>query len=111
MHIGLNHFHKRKVKSKAHKLSDRYEPLKRQLDNMAYVIGTMGAFIALPQVLKIWIDKSTIGVSLLTWGGYLMGTTFWSIYGVIHKDKPITIVNLIGAILQFFIVLGLLIYR
>jgi uncharacterized protein with PQ loop repeat len=64
----------------------------------------------IPQLTTIWIDKHVSGVSVITWIGFLLGSSFWLCYGVVHKEKPIILTNGLYVIIQFFIVLGLFLY-
>ena len=68
---GLHHFHRRK---KLHKLNELYptkDPLKRFMDKAIYVVGVFGPLMTIPQVIKIWGDKTAAGVSLISWVSYL----------------------------------------
>ncbi len=81
------------------------------MDNLIYIITPLTVVIFIPQLLKIWIEKSTAGLSLLSWVGMLGGSLFWLVYGFIHKEKPMVFINIAVGIIQFLIVLGILMYR
>lgn len=33
------------------------------------------------------------GVCLVAWTGFLTGSFFWLFYGIIHREKPIVVIN------------------
>jgi len=58
----------------------------------ARVLGGMSVFTMLmtvPQVLTIWIRHQAAGVSVLSWGAYLLSAVLWFAYGLQKKDKNI----------------------
>ena len=108
MASGFHHLHKRK---RIHQNKEKYpspDKFKRILDNMAYIAAILGPLIIVPQLWKIWNSQDVSGVSILTWVGYMFGGTFWFIYGVAHKEKPIMIMNLLWFLLSLSIVIGIL---
>jgi uncharacterized protein with PQ loop repeat len=109
MYSGYHSHRKRRnsVKSK----SDSQDVLKKTADGMVYIFGTFSALVYVPQLLQIWIEKNVAGISLLSWLGMLTGSLFWIFYGIVHKEKPILFINLIGSSIMLFVVIGILIYR
>ena len=77
-------------------------------DKVMYVIGLFAPLMTVPQITKIWLSHDADGVSALSWAGYALGSTFWFVYGVLHKEKPIIICNGVAALLQFIVVIGTL---
>ncbi|OGG20342.1 hypothetical protein A3D03_02220 [Candidatus Gottesmanbacteria bacterium RIFCSPHIGHO2_02_FULL_40_13] len=78
------------------------------MDKSVYLLVVAGITANIPQLTKIWGEKNTAGVSLITWLGFLTGSLFWLSYGLIHKEKPIIISNFFFVLIQLFIVLGLI---
>lgn len=59
---------------------------------MRRVLGGMSAFTLLmtvPQVLTIWVGHQAAGVSVLSWGAYLLSAILWFWYGLMKRDKNI----------------------
>ncbi len=107
----LHHIHQRKTTSDS--VSPPYphpQKKKRILDIIIYPIGVLGPLITVPQAFKIWTEKTAEGVSITSWLGLFCIAIAWIIYGVAHKDKPITLTNIGFAAVQFFIVLGIIMY-
>ncbi|HKD51079.1 MAG TPA: PQ-loop domain-containing transporter [Candidatus Acidoferrum sp.] len=46
--------------------------------------------MTIPQVLTIWIRHQAAGVSLLSWGAYLVSAAVWLWYGLQKRDKNTT---------------------
>ena len=67
--------------------------------------------MTIPQVISVWVKGNIDGVSILTWLGYALGSGFWVIYGIIHKEKPLTIANFLLFVFDITIVIGVLVRR
>lgn len=109
-HSGMHHFHKRK------RVHEKLEPFphpnkwKNLLDRLVYLVGFLALILTVPQVTKIWFEQTAAGVSVIAWTGYFFAAVFWTIYGVVHKEKPLIIIFGGHVILNLLIVLGTLIY-
>ena len=107
---GFYHFHKRK------RIYQKYEPYpssnkwKSFVDKSVYLIAIVSPIMTLPQLIKIWTEKSSQGLSIMTWGTYLIASSIWMVYGIIHKEKPIVFTNVLWIVLQTIIVIGVLMY-
>ena len=67
-------------------LESRSEALLRRL------MGAMSIFTLLmtvPQVLTIWIGQQAAGVSVVSWGAYLLSALLWFWFGIRKRDKNI----------------------
>ncbi len=84
--------------------------LKTSYDKIIYIAVIAGPLVNLPQLFKIWLYKSAAGVSVISWFSFSIISLLWFIYGILHKDKPILIMNLGLIIVQVFIAVGALIY-
>lgn len=107
----LHHIHLRK---RVHLKKQHYPSKKRgirTLDNLAYVAGVLTPVFTIPQFLEIWLQQNAAGVSFFTWASYLLLSIFWTIYGVVHKEKPIIVMYASQATIQIFIVYGIFLYR
>ena len=108
--LGLHHLRTRD------RISDGLEPfparslLKGALDYVMYAVGVLAPLALLPQVIHIYTEKSAAGLSLSTWVLLTFFNTMWILYGIVHKDKPIIIANVLFAILNALIAIGALLY-
>jgi len=94
-------FYKAKTHHKVYKLFSAF----------AYCVAIFSPLFVLPQLVKIWQQKNAQELSLLTWGGYTFGALLWFIYGIVHKEKPIVITNLMLFVIYSAILVSMLIYR
>lgn len=109
MNIGIHHFIQESKKLETETADNK--DFKRFINKFIYFVGGFGIAVIIPQVTKIWIGKEIQGVSLTTWGGFFIASSFWLVYGIIHKEKPIIFTNLAACFLDFLIILGILIHR
>ena len=65
--------------------------------------------MTLPQIWTIWVGGQAAGVSLLSWGTYLLGSCLWFIHGLARRDKAIYIACIGWILLNGAVVLGVLV--
>lgn len=107
---GTHHLHRRK---RIFQKSEKYpNPNKfvRFVDNSILFIAIAVPLMTIPQILKIWINKSADDVSLITWGAYLFSAVSWLVYSIIHKDKPLIVNCILWIVLELIVIIGVLIY-
>ena len=107
---GLHHYHIRKRIHQKHEAYPHPDKLKRIFDKIIYGAVIIGPIMNLPQLLKIWVYKNAAGVSFVSWISFSIISVIWLIYGLLHKEKPIIIMNSSLMIIQAFIAVGALIY-
>ena len=107
---GLHHHHVRKRIYQKHEPYPHPVKWKRFIDRVIYLVGLVGPIMTIPQLTKIWIEKNASGVSAVSWAAYMLVAIFWIIYGIAHKEKPIILFSSVWIVLEFFIVLGTLMY-
>ena len=108
---GEHHFHRRKRIYLHHEPYPHPNKWKRLMDNLIYFVGIVGPVMTIPQVTKIWIDKNSQGVSVVSWATYTILSVFWLIYGIMHKEKPIIFTSSQLFIFDALVVIGAVIYR
>lgn len=74
------------------------------------VVSIIQPLAAVPQVIKIWTEKSAVGVSLWTWLGFSAVGVVFLFYGIMHRLKPFIINQVIWFMLDIFIVVGIALY-
>jgi uncharacterized protein with PQ loop repeat len=107
---GMHHYH---VRKRVHRNIEAYphpDKAKAFMDKMIFVVGALGPIMTIPQIVKIWMEKSAAGVSLISWGAYLFFAFFWLAYGIMHKEKPIIFTYILWIIFEALIVLGIIMY-
>jgi uncharacterized protein with PQ loop repeat len=78
------------------------------------LLGAMSIFTLLmtvPQVLTIWVGKQAAGVSVLSWGAYLLSALLWFWFGVMKRDKNIYLPCIGWIVLNSAVIAGAIVYR
>lgn len=78
------------------------------LDYVMYVVGTLQPFALVPQVISVYVDHQTAGLSPLTWSLLAVCNTLWALYGLAHNDRIILIANTLIAFFDLAILIGIL---
>ena len=63
-----------------------------QADTFQRVLGAMSIFtllMTIPQVWTIWVSHEAAGVSLVSWGAYLLSAVLWLFHGLRKADRNI----------------------
>jgi uncharacterized protein with PQ loop repeat len=78
------------------------------------LLGGMSVFTMLmtvPQVLTIWIGHRAPGVSVLSWGAYLLSAILWFWFGLRKRDRNIYLPCIGWIALDCAVIAGALVYR
>jgi len=108
---GLHHFHLRKRMSQKNKVHSSSEKFKQFYDKLIYVVVILAPLANIPQLLRVWIDKDVSGVSSLSWFAFSIISLCWLVYGVVHKDRHILIMNAALMLIQALVALGVIVYH
>lgn len=80
--------------------------LRRLLAGMS--IFTM--LMTIPQVLTVWVWQQAAGVSLLSWGAYLISALLWFWFGIRQGDKNIYLACVGWIVLDIAVIAGVIVY-
>ena len=83
--------------------------IKREIiETSMTVIGAIGAFAAIPQIIKLYVlcPEHASGVSLLTWVLYAFVCSVWVIYGFVFRRYAIVFCNLLNLVMDIIVVVG-----
>jgi len=75
-----------------------------------YAVGIGAPLALVPQILQIYTTKSSVGISISTWLLLTLFNILWAIYAVVHKDRHILFANILMAVFNGVIVVGVLMY-
>jgi uncharacterized protein with PQ loop repeat len=108
----LHHIHKRKKLHQDHNLEPYPHPKRfvRWLDLTIFFLAFAGPLANLPQIIQIFTEKTAAGLSFTTWLIFVIIAVPWIAYGIVHKEKPIIIANILWFITQLFVVIGIVMY-
>jgi uncharacterized protein with PQ loop repeat len=85
------------------------EPQRRSaLEKILPVLSIFTMVMTVPQVWSVWVLGQTEGVSLLSWGAYLLSAGLWFFYGLQKRDKTIYIACIGWVLLNGAVVVGVL---
>ena len=76
------------------------------IEGIGILAGVLGIFAWIPQLKKIWIEKSAEGISLLAFGLILIALTLWFIYGYLIGSPALMISNGVTWIMIFCVIIG-----
>ena len=77
------------------------------------LLGGMSIFtlvMSIPQILAIWVRHQAAGVSVVSWGAYLLSALLWFFYGLQQRDKNIYLPCIGWIALDIAVVAGALVY-
>jgi len=80
-------------------------------DDGMYLMALITPIMTIPQLLTIWAQHQTGGVSQLTWAAYAAMSGIWLIYGLLQRQKPLVLSQACLFVVDFAIVLGISIFR
>ena len=81
---------------------------------MSRVLGGLSVFtmvMTVPQVLTIWVGHQAAGVSVWSWGAYLISAVLWFWHGLQRRDPNIYLACVGWMILDGAVIVGALLYR
>ncbi len=86
------------------------DALKRFLDKIMLGVALIGPLATLPQVYQVFMTQDAKGLSIFTWTVWTVFSIIWLLYGMLHKETPIVLSNLISIVLQSAVVVAILLY-
>lgn len=72
------------------------------------IVAIVEPIMTLPQIYEVWVNHQTAGVSLLTWGMYIVAAFIWLLYGLQLRDKPLVISSFLWVVTEAAVVTGVL---
>jgi hypothetical protein len=108
--FGLHHLRKRKRARQAPLDAARSWAVVRAVDIAVYVMSGLALLLTTDQVRIVWINHNASGISLPAWSCYLAADLVWMLYGYIHKDRVILILNFLWVLMYALVVVGAIIY-
>jgi uncharacterized protein with PQ loop repeat len=66
--------------------------------------------MTIPQVLTIWIGHQAAGVSILSWGAYLLSAFLWLLFGIRKHDRNIYLPCIGWIVLDCAVIAGAVVY-
>lgn len=79
------------------------------LDKILPVMSVFTMAMTVPQVWAVWVQGQTAGVSLLSWGAYLVAAVLWLLDGLRKRDATIWVACIGWVLLDAAVVVGVLV--
>jgi hypothetical protein len=80
------------------------------LEKVLPVLSILTMAMTVPQVWTIWVEHSAAGVSLLSWGTYLLAACLWFVHGLQKRDRTIYLACIGWIALDAAVVAGVLVH-
>jgi len=80
------------------------------IEETVVLFSIAGPIMTLPQVVKIYTEKTAAGLSPITWTSYFFLALFWLAYGVFIKNRPIVLANTLWIVMHVSILTGIWLY-
>ena len=83
------------------------------LGSVKRLLGSLSIFtmvMTVPQVLTIWVSHRAAGISMLSWGAYLVSAAIWLWYGLLKRDKNIYLPRMGWILLDCAVIIGAVVY-
>ena len=89
----------------------RSSPPPSALERVLRGLSVFTMVMTVPQVWTIWVGHNAGGVSLVSWGSYLIGACLWLVYGLQKRDKTIYLACVGWVLLDAAVVIGILVHE
>ncbi len=80
-------------------------------DYYGYFAAFLTTIAFLPQLLRIYRTRSSDDVSILMLVLFIIGLSFWIVYGFLSSSIPVLVANIVTLILNLLILLMKFIYK
>lgn len=87
------------------------DPSHSALEKFLPFVSILTMAMTVPQVWTVWVDRQVAGVSLLSWGTYLLAACLWFVHGLQKRDKTIYVACIGWILLNAAVVAGVLVHR
>jgi uncharacterized protein with PQ loop repeat len=97
-------------KHKKPKISLQNKEHKYIIDRVVLFTGLIGPIASVPQAIEIYTMQDAQGVSLVTWGFFIVTNASLLIYSIVHKLPALIISNVLWVVIEVIVVAGILLY-
>lgn len=84
---------------------------KRILDKLAYVLGVAFPLATIPQIIEVYANQDSNGVSLWTWGIYAALQFLLLLWAIADNIKQLVVSYTLWMIVYAVLITGIVIYR
>lgn len=80
------------------------------IDRAMMLVSIINPLAAIPQALEIYLNKSAINVSWVTWLSFTLVGVVLTLYSIAHRIKPMIINQILWFIVDIAILIGIFLY-
>jgi uncharacterized protein with PQ loop repeat len=84
---------------------------KKILDKSMYFVALIWPIMTIPQTIAIFKHQDASSMSIATWITYIITSSLWLSYWIIHKEKPIIFSNTMWLVANCSVLFWIIIYR
>lgn len=110
MSLGVRHASRRQ-KARLRGFPTRDSMLKTALDIIILPIAFIAPLALLPQIFQLYLTHDVSSISVVSWLSMVAFDVVWLYYGIVHKDKPIIITNIMYGVFNLLVALGAILFR
>jgi len=106
--------HHQHIRKRVHQHKEVFphpHPFKRFIDKAVLIFGVIAPLMTAPQAYRVWVDRQVEGLHLGTWSVYFVNAILFTIYGIIHKDKPIIVMQGLFVLMTGLVSLGIILFQ
>lgn len=83
---------------------------KSAVDKICYAASVFMPATAIPQIHQLYTTRDADSLSLLMWVLYLVGIIPFMLFGILHKEKQLVVLNVLWLIVTLTIIAGILLF-
>jgi uncharacterized protein with PQ loop repeat len=92
------------------KISLKNKEHKYIIDKVVMFTGLIGPLASIPQAIEIYSKQDAEGVSIITWGLFIVTNGALLVYAIVHKLPALIVSNICWVIIEVIVVMGILAY-
>lgn len=83
---------------------------KTAIDRICYAASVFMPATAIPQIHQLYTTRDADSLSLLMWVLYLVGIIPFLLFGVIHNEKQLIVLNVLWMIITILMIFGIVLF-
>lgn len=89
----------------------KHRKAKQPFDYVVYFFMIATPLFELPQLYSIYSTQDASGVSVFTWGFFLLASIVWFVYALKKRLLPLIVTNSLYFVIELVIVAGIFMYQ
>jgi uncharacterized protein with PQ loop repeat len=81
------------------------------IDKLIFVLAFVSPLSVIPQIVRIYTTRQAQEISFITWIAFAVLPLPWIWYGIVHRQKPIIVNNVLWVFFATIVIVGKLLFR